>query len=80
LRIVPEGDARKALAADYSAMLDDGVMMGDAVPFDQLMQACREVEAKVNAAAEYGQSIPLRDDDFGVRDHAPTYAAIARAA
>lgn len=81
LRIVPEGAAREALAADYAAMLDDEVILGDAVSFDRLMQVCREVETKVNAAAVYRQSMPVRDDDLGVRDHAPTYAAeIARAA
>ena len=51
LRIVPEGEAREALAADYAAMLADEVMVGDALAFDQLIQACADVEAKVNAAA-----------------------------
>ncbi|MHB1608117.1 MAG: nucleotidyl transferase AbiEii/AbiGii toxin family protein [Acidiferrobacter thiooxydans] len=51
LRIVPEGEAREALAADYEAMLADEVMVGDALPFDQLMQACAEVEARANEAA-----------------------------
>ena len=48
LRIVPEGDAREALAEDYAAMLADEVMIGDALSFDQLMQACAEVAAQVN--------------------------------
>jgi len=51
LRIVPEGEAREALAADYEAMLADEVMVGDALPFDQLMQACAEIEARANKAA-----------------------------
>lgn len=51
LRIVPEGQARKALAEDYAAMLADEVMVGDALSFDQLMQACAEVAARVNKAA-----------------------------
>jgi Nucleotidyl transferase AbiEii toxin, Type IV TA system len=51
LRIVPEGQARKALAEDYAAMLADEVMVGDALSFDQLMQACTEVAARVNKAA-----------------------------
>ena len=51
LRIVPEGAARDALAADYAKMLEDEVMVGDALPFDQLMQACAQVQARANAAA-----------------------------
>ena len=51
LRIVPAGEARKALASDYAAMLADEVMLGDALPFDRLMQACAEVEVKVNGIA-----------------------------
>ena len=51
LKIIPEGKAREALAADYAAMLADEVMVGDALPFDRLMQACSEVEAKANETA-----------------------------
>jgi hypothetical protein len=51
LNIVPDGKARDALAEDYAAMLDDDVMIGDAMPFDQLMKMCRDVEARVNEAA-----------------------------
>lgn len=51
LRIVPEGAAREALAADYAKMLEDEVMVGDALPFDELMQACAQVQARANAAA-----------------------------
>ena len=50
LKIVPEGEARDALALDYASMLADAVMVGDALPFDQLMQACGDVEARVNKA------------------------------
>jgi hypothetical protein len=51
LRIVPAGEARKALASDYAAMLADEVLLGDALPFDRLMQTCAEVEDKVNGSA-----------------------------
>ena len=50
LKIVPEGAAREALARDYENMLADAVMVGDALPFDQLMKACEDVEAQVNKA------------------------------
>ncbi|HEV2268720.1 MAG TPA: nucleotidyl transferase AbiEii/AbiGii toxin family protein [Steroidobacteraceae bacterium] len=51
LRIVPEGHPREALAEDYAAMLADDVMIGDALSFDELMQACAEVAAQVNKTA-----------------------------
>jgi hypothetical protein len=51
LQIVPEGAARKALASDYAKMLEDEVMVSNALPFDELMQACTEVAAHANAAA-----------------------------
>ena len=51
LKIVPEGEAREALALDYANMLADAVMVGDALPFDQLMQVCGDVETRVNQAA-----------------------------
>lgn len=40
-----------ALVADYAKRLEDDVMAGDALPFDQLMQACAQVQARANAAA-----------------------------
>ena len=48
LKIVPTGEAREALAADYAAMLADEVMVGNARSFDQLMNACEDLEAAVN--------------------------------
>jgi hypothetical protein len=52
LHIVPEGVAHESLARDYASMLEDEVMVGNALPFDQLMQACAEVAARANAAAK----------------------------
>lgn len=51
LQIVPDGAAREALATDYTKMLEDQVMVGDALPFDQLMKACAEVAQQANDAA-----------------------------
>lgn len=48
LCIVPDGAARDALAADYAKMLEDQVLVGDALPFDDLMKACAEVAQKAN--------------------------------
>jgi hypothetical protein len=51
LRIVPEGEPRQSLAEDYAAMRDAGVLLNDAMTFDQLMTACHEIEARINQAA-----------------------------
>jgi hypothetical protein len=51
LHVVPEGAAREALAADYASMLEDQVMVGDALPFEDLMKACAGVAARANGAA-----------------------------
>lgn len=48
LKLVPEGAARDALADDYKNMVADEVMVGNALPFDALMQACAEIEARAN--------------------------------
>jgi hypothetical protein len=49
LKIVPEGEARVALAKDYAAMLEDEVMVGDALPFDELLKACAGLETQANS-------------------------------
>jgi hypothetical protein len=48
LKIVPEGDARAALAKDYAAMLVDEVMVGDTLTFEQLLDVCADLEATIN--------------------------------
>jgi hypothetical protein len=48
LRIVPDGKAREALAADYDLMCADAIMVGDAPPFGDLMEACTSVESAAN--------------------------------
>lgn len=49
LNIVPVGQARAALDEDYAKMLEDQVMLGPALTFDQLMQACSDVETQANS-------------------------------
>lgn len=48
LKLVPDGAARDALADDYKNMVADEVLAGNALPFDALMQACAEIEARAN--------------------------------
>ena len=49
---MPDGAAREALATDYAKMLEDQVMVGNALPFDHLMKACAEVAQQANGAAK----------------------------
>lgn len=48
LQIVPAGAALDALAADYALMLTDEIMVGNALPFDQLMRACADIAVRAN--------------------------------
>jgi len=52
LKIVPQGEARVALAKDYAAMIADEVMVGDALLFEELMEACADLEASINNGME----------------------------
>lgn len=52
LRIVPEGEALAALEADYAKMLEDEVMVGDALPFADLIAACGTLAERANANAK----------------------------
>lgn len=52
LRIVPEGAERDALQEDYAAMIGDGMMLGESLAFNQLMQACSDIHERVNQAAK----------------------------
>ncbi len=49
LQIVPGGTGREALARDYDAMVTDGLMVRNALGFDELMQACEVLQDRVNA-------------------------------
>ena len=50
--IEPTGPSRRALEQDYALMLADQVMIGAALPFDELMQACAAIAAAANTAAD----------------------------
>lgn len=51
LDILPEDNALAALAEDYANMLAGQIMLGDALNFEQLMKARREIEIRANRAA-----------------------------
>ena len=50
LVLAPSGDARRALAEDYERMVEDGLLLDDAEPFDALLRRCQALADKVNAA------------------------------
>lgn len=52
LQIVPQGEFRAALQADYSKMTEDGVLLGQGIPFDELMLCCQALQTKANIKAE----------------------------
>ena len=39
-----------ALTDDYADMSEDQVLLGEALTFDELMQACSQVESQMNRA------------------------------
>jgi hypothetical protein len=49
LQLVPDDSALAKLAADYQRMVDDGLFLDDAEPFDALMERCRGIQNKANA-------------------------------
>ncbi len=49
LQLVPSDSALDELAADYRRMIDDGLFLDDAEPFDALLDRCRTIEQKANA-------------------------------
>jgi hypothetical protein len=49
LCLVPEEQAKEALRTDYQRMVDDGLLMEDAEPFDHLIEACGKIQVKANS-------------------------------
>jgi hypothetical protein len=40
----PHAETRVELDGDYKKMADDGILLGDAEPFDDLMQRCESLQ------------------------------------
>ena len=51
LQLVPGGEARSALASDYRLMVEDGLLLEDAEPFELLIERCADIAARTNRAA-----------------------------
>jgi hypothetical protein len=52
LKLVPKGPAIDVLATDYRAMVDDGLMFREAPAFDSLIESCRSIQDRANAATK----------------------------
>ena len=50
LHLVPMDDARDALAQDYRSMIEDQVLIGDGMSFEQLMTECARLQDLANQA------------------------------
>lgn len=51
LQLTPGGEASKALQEDYRRMVEDGLLLEDAEPFEALMMRCADIAARANRAA-----------------------------
>jgi hypothetical protein len=57
LQLVPAGSGANALAEDYARMIEDGLLLEDAEPFDELMAHCADVAARANAEGKGGAGL-----------------------
>lgn len=52
LQLAPVGDGRAALARDYARMVEDGLLLEDAEPFETLIERCADIAERANRAAK----------------------------
>jgi hypothetical protein len=52
LCLVPAGEALKTLEEDYARMVEDGLLLEDAEPFQALMARCADIAERANRAGE----------------------------
>jgi hypothetical protein len=53
LRLIPQGASRNALASDYRAMLEDGLLPPGQPEFDVLLEVCAAIESLANQPVEH---------------------------
>jgi hypothetical protein len=51
LRLIPHGPSLAALAKDYAAMLEDGLLAFEAPAFDAVMESCASIQETINGLA-----------------------------
>ncbi len=52
LHLVPSGGAFEALKNDYARMVEDGLLLEDAEPFERLMEKCADLARQANQAGD----------------------------
>jgi hypothetical protein len=55
-KLSPAGDARQALAEGDQRMVEDGLLLDDAKPFDALLQRCQALALKAPTAVPGGRA------------------------
>ncbi|HEU4961224.1 MAG TPA: nucleotidyl transferase AbiEii/AbiGii toxin family protein [Sphingomonas sp.] len=50
LALVPHGEALQRLATDYAKMVEDGLLLDEAAPFEELMARCAALADRANAS------------------------------
>lgn len=48
LHLVPDGGALAALSTDYARMVDDGLLLDEAEPFEKLLNECHAIQDRAN--------------------------------
>lgn len=56
LRLVPGAKALASLSLDYARMIEDGLLLDDAEPFENLIDHCRVLEVRANKVEPGSQS------------------------
>ncbi len=51
LRLIPQGPSRNALAKDYTAMLEDGLLAFEQPTFETVMASCASIQDEINRLA-----------------------------
>ena len=51
LQLVPRDDALASLAEDYAGMVNDGLLLDEAAPFETLLEVCKAIQDRANAIA-----------------------------
>lgn len=51
LVLVPEGANLESLRADYTKMIDDGLFLDTSMPFETVVEHCRDIQKRANEAA-----------------------------
>jgi len=51
LQLIPTDEALEALTKDYEGMVNDGLLMDEAAPFDELSESCKTIQDRANAQA-----------------------------